>query len=148
MVTHGIFICILICLILFQNLPFSWFYFQAFYYLLCATLLALSFAWIVSSLTVFIRDVSKITAVFMQIGFWATPIFWDINIMESQRIQTILKMNPMYYIVRGYRESFIYFVPFWHHPEETIQFWIITLALLLTGGLLFHRLKPHFPDVL
>jgi lipopolysaccharide transport system permease protein len=148
LVTHGIFILILIGLILFQDLPFSWFYFQAFYYLFCTAVLALGFAWLVSSLTVFIRDISKIVTVFIQIGFWGTPIFWDISIMDSPAIREALKLNPMYYVVRGYRESFIYFVPFWEHPEETLRFWGVTILILLLGAIVFHRLKPHFADVL
>jgi lipopolysaccharide transport system permease protein len=148
LVTHGIFVVILIGLILSQGLPFSWFYLQSLYYLFCTMMLALGCAWIVSSLTVFIRDVSKIVTVFMQIGFWGTPIFWDISIMDSERIREVLRINPMFYVVRGYRESFIHFVPFWEYPEETLRFWVITGAILLIGGLLFHRLKPHFADVL
>jgi lipopolysaccharide transport system permease protein len=148
LLTHLVFVVILICLILTQNLPISWYYLQAFYYLFCTIMLALGLSWIVSSLTVFIRDVSKIVAVVLQIGFWATPIFWDISIMDSPAIRELLRINPMFYIVQGYRDSFISFVPFWEHPEETIRFWLVTSIVLLLGGVLFHRLKPHFADVL
>ncbi len=148
LVTHAIFVLILIFLILSQGLPFSWYYFQALYYLFCTMMLALGLAWLVSSLTVFIRDISKIVSVFMQIGFWSTPIFWDISIMDSPLIRDLLRLNPMYYVVRGYRESFIYSVPFWNHPAETLRFWIITGVILALGGLLFRKLKPHFADVL
>lgn len=148
LLTHFIFIVILIGLILFEGLPLSWFFFQIAYYLFAASVLALGLAWLTSALTVFIRDVGKITSVLMQIGFWSTPIFWDIGIMDSPKIQAALRMNPMFYIVQGYRDSFIYFTPFWERGEETIQFWCITIVLLIIGGLVFHRLKPHFADVL
>lgn len=145
---HFIFLSILILLIVIQGLPISFYFLQSIYYLFCTAVLAISISWITSSLTVFIRDISKITAIILQVGFWATPIFWDIGIMDSEKIQQILKLNPMFYIVQGYRDSFIYSTPISAHIEETIIFWSITLILLIFGGFLFNKLKPHFADVL
>jgi len=80
-------------------------------------------------------------------GFWATPIFWDINMMPPN-IQMILKLNPMFYIVQGYRESFIYFSPFWKHPYQTLYFWLVATILFVSGALIFKRLKAQFADAL
>ena len=134
-------------LILFQRMPVSFYYFQFFYYLLCMTILALGLGWAVSALNVFIRDIGQIVGVVMQVGFWATPIFWDINMMPP-KVQMILKLNPMFYIVQGYRESFIYFVPFWRHPYLTLYFWAVALTVFVCGALIFKKLKPQFADVL
>ncbi len=147
LITHLVFLLVLLGLIVFQKMPFSFYYLQFFYYLLCMSVLALGFGWIVSSLNVFIRDIGQIVGVVLQIGFWATPIFWDINIMP-QKIQTILKLNPMFYIVQGYRESFIYFNPFWSHPYQTLYFWVFAGIIFVVGALTFKKLKPQFADVL
>jgi lipopolysaccharide transport system permease protein/teichoic acid transport system permease protein len=80
-------------------------------------------------------------------GFWATPIFWDINMMPPN-IQIILKLNPMFYVVQGYRDSFIYFCPFWSYPYLTLYFWTVTIILFVVGALIFQKLKPQFADVL
>ena len=147
LITHAIFLCILIGLILFHGLPLSFYYFQFFYYLLCLIVLGLGIGWAVAALNVFIRDVAHIVGVVIQIGFWATPIFWDINIMP-EKLQVVFKLNPMFYIIQGYRESFIYFVPFWQHPLQTAYFWIVAGFLFIAGALVFQRLKPQFADVL
>jgi len=68
--------------------------------------------------------------------------------MMPEKIQSVLKLNPMFYIVQGYRESFIYFVPFWHHWEMTLYFWGFAGIVFILGGLIFLRLRPHFADVL
>jgi ABC-type polysaccharide/polyol phosphate export permease len=109
--------------------------------------LALGLGWAVASLTVFFRDMKHVVEITLQIGFWATPIFWNIQIMPSW-IQNILKLNPMYYIVKGYRESFIYFSPFWDHPYQTLYFWVVTIILFVIGAMIFKKLKPQFADVL
>lgn len=147
MVGHGAFVCVLMFLILFNSLPFSLYYLQALYYLLCLLVFASGIGWLLSSLNVYARDVGQLVPVIIQVGFWSTPIFWDINIMP-EKVQFWLKLNPFYYIVQGYRDSFIYFVPFWEHGAYTAYFWTVAILALLTGGWVFRRLKPQFADVL
>jgi lipopolysaccharide transport system permease protein len=146
-VTHAVFLSVLIGLICFQKLPFSLFYFQFLYYLLCMSIFVLGVGWAVSALHPFVRDVVPIVGIVIQVGFWSTPIFWDITIMPAI-VQTCLKMNPMFYIVQGYRDSFIYFVPFWHHPLLTVYFWGVALLVFTGGAVIFRKLKPQFADVL
>lgn len=147
LVTHAVFLVILIGLLVFQKIPITFYAVQCFYYLLCFSLLTLGISWLVASLNVFIRDVEQIVGVILQVGFWATPIFWDINMMP-EKVQFILKLNPVYYIVQGYRESFIDFVPFWNHAMYTLYFWCFTAMTLLLGAYVFRKLKPQFADVM
>ncbi|OQX12290.1 MAG: teichoic acid ABC transporter permease [Desulfobulbaceae bacterium A2] len=147
LVTHTVFLAMLLLLIVFHSMPFSFWFLQFFYYLVCLVVLALGCAWAVSALNVFMRDVAMITSILLQIGFWVTPIFWDITMMSPQ-VQRLLKFNPMYYVVQGYRESFIDFVPFWHHAWYTLYFWSVAGLTFMVGALIFKRLKPQFSDVL
>ena len=147
MITHSIFLSVLLCLIIFQKMPFNFYFLQFIYYLFGMCVFALGMGWIAAALNVFMRDVQQIVGIILQVGFWATPIFWDINIMPA-KLQIIFKLNPLYYIVQGYRESFIYFTPFWLHPRLTIYFWSVTLLMFFIGALVFRRLKPHFAEVL
>lgn len=62
--------------------------------------------------------------------------------------QWILKLNPMYYIVEGYRNSFIYHQWFWEVGYTNLWFWIVTLVILVIGAVVFKKLRPHFADVL
>jgi len=146
-ITHSVFLLILVGLIAFHRLPFDLYYVQFLYYLFCMCVLSLGLGWALSALNVFIRDVGQIVAVVLQMGFWATPIFWDINMMPPD-IQTIIKLNPMFYIVQGYRDSFIYFCPFWNYPYMTLYFCTVTIILFVVGALIFQKLKPQFADVL
>jgi ABC-type polysaccharide/polyol phosphate export permease len=147
LITHMVFLSVLIVLILIKRMPFSFYYVQFIYYFLCMAVLALGIGWAVAALNVFIRDVAQVVGVILQVGFWATPIFWDISIMPP-RLQTVLKLNPMFYIVQGYRESFIYFFPFWRHPYQTSYFWAMAAVTFVCGALIFKKLKPQFADVL
>ncbi len=147
LVTHVVFLLVLLCLIFFQHQPFLFSFFQIFDYLGCLVALALGLSWATSALNVFLRDISQLVTVALQVGFWVTPIFWDIQMMPA-RVQWFLKLNPVYYIIQGYRDSFISSTPFWHHPLYTLYFWCITGVVLVGGAMIFKRLKPQFSDVL
>jgi lipopolysaccharide transport system permease protein/teichoic acid transport system permease protein len=144
---HLVFILILVALILAYGLPASLYWFQAIYYLVAMLVFVLGLSWITSALFVFIRDVGQVIMVLLQFGFWFTPIFWNLEMMPAP-IRLWLKLNPMYYLVQGYRDSFLYFVPFWHHPALTIYFWSVTAVIFILGAIIFQRLKPSFADVI
>jgi lipopolysaccharide transport system permease protein/teichoic acid transport system permease protein len=83
LVTHAFFVLLLLILIFFYQLEISFSYFQVIYYLVCLWVLALGFSWAVAAINVFIRDVNHLVAIIIQVGFWATPIFWDITMMPD-----------------------------------------------------------------
>jgi len=146
-IAHSVFIIVLLGLISLNSMSPSFYYLQFIYYLFCLSVLGVGLGWAVSALNVFIRDIGQFVSIVLQIGFWATPILWDIQMMP-ENLQFLVKLNPMFYIVQGYRESFIYFIPFWNHPLQTLYFWTVAILLFVIGALIFQRLKPQFPDVL
>lgn len=124
---------------------------QTVYYSLGVLILALGMTYLTSAVSVFFPDVRQIVNIALQIGMWVTPIMWNINDMQEKipaSALVLLKLNPLYYIVMGYRESFIDKVWFWEHPGLTAYFWIFTGAVCVLGVTVFKRLKVHFADVL
>ena len=63
-------------------------------------------------------------------------------------IVVILKLNPMFYIVQGYRDSMISGIWFTQRWMLSLYFWGITLLMYLIGTGVFKRLKGQFADVL
>ncbi len=143
---HLLFIGILVVFMLFLKVGFSLYIFQAIYYFFCLVVLALGIGWMVAALNVFVRDTARLVGVLLQVGMWATPILWDINILPAPW-RGIFALNPMHYIVQGYRDSFFYATPVSERIGETLLFWAITLTLLGLGVFVFKRLRPQFPDL-
>lgn len=122
---------------------------QIIYYSFAVFVLALGLSYITSSIVVFFRDLSEIINILLQILVWVTPIMWNIETSLTEGVlKTVLKLNPMYYIVCGYRDALINKNWFWQTPKLTLYFWIVTLLILGAGMLVFKRLKNHFADVL
>lgn len=120
---------------------------QVIYYLFSMIVLVLGISWITSSLVIFLKDVGQIVSMILQFGFWLTPIFYTLN-MVPEKYQFFFKLNPFYYIIKGYRDSFVYHRWFWEFPNLTVFYWIVTLMVLATGMFVFKKLRPHFADVL
>lgn len=146
-IVHLIMLLLLVVVLLFNGYYPSWYWLQAIYYYIAMNVLVLGLAWACSALIVFIPDLRHLIAITLQFLFYMSPIFWSSENIPEQWI-IWLKVNPMHYIVTGYRDSFINGVPFWNHLSETLYFWSIALLSLFVGILLFRRLRPHFADVI
>ena len=120
---------------------------QIVYYDLCLFLLVLALGYINCAIVVFFRDLQQIVAIILQIGMWATPILWDIH-MVPDPLKPLFKLNPMVYIVNGFRMSIYSDEWFWEHFYSSAYFWILLLLMFTLGSSMFKKLKVHFADVL
>lgn len=121
---------------------------QIFYYLFAMVVLLLGISWLTSSLVIFLKDVGQIVGMVLQFMFWLTPLVWSPKILPPS-MHSVLKLNPFYYIVQGYREAFVYKVWVWEsHHMWTLYFWGVTSAVFVLGAVVFRKLRPHFADVL
>lgn len=120
---------------------------QVIYYTACLFVLVLGVCFMTSAVVVFFKDLQQIIGIGLQLGMWATPILWDMN-MLSPMMQKIMGLNPLVYVVEGYRNAVYGRQWFFEDVSGTLYFWGITLLLFVLGAFIFKRLKVHFADVL
>ncbi|MDA7742254.1 ABC transporter permease [Francisellaceae bacterium] len=146
---HLFFIAFVIVLFAAYGFYPNLYYLQIFYYLFALWVLLLGLSWFTCAVQVFLKDMSQLVVVSVQILFWGTPILYPVTLLKAHpAILTLLKLNPLFYIVEGYRDIFVNHVWFWEHPGLTLYFWVFSFCMLLFGMLVFQRLRPHFADVL
>ena len=114
-------------------------------YMLAVGLFAIGIGWIVSSLHVFLRDTAQVLGVVMMVWFWLTPLFIEESTFPK-KIQFLLAANPMFYVVRAYREILL------HSAMPNLKDLAIAVAsgvvAFAVGGLFFRYMKRGFADVL
>jgi lipopolysaccharide transport system permease protein len=144
---HLIILVIVAVIVLLNGIPITFYWLQVFYYLfaMCALLTGLS--WFTSSISLFFPDINYIITIVMRVLFFFTPIFWDARTIPDQYIG-YFKLNPLFYLVNGYRDSFLFQVAFWEHPMEALYYWIVTAFFFILGVVVFKRLRPHFADAI
>lgn len=145
---HMSFILFILLVLIVYRVPVTVYSVQVIYYFLCCCILLLGLCWLLAAMAPFVKDTTNIISVFIQIGFWLTPIFWSPDTMTPW-VQTLLKLNPMFYICQGYRDSFVDHIWFWQRgPYQNMVFWIEAMAVFVAGAYLFNKLRPQFADVL
>ena len=144
---HIFFIFFMFAMFLYYGYTPEIYWFQLIYYVFATSVLLLGFSWLTSSIVIFFKDVGQLVAILVQFGFWLTPIFWSLKMVPEQ-YHWIINLNPMAYIIDGYRNSMIYHQWFWEDIGFTLYFWTVTIIIFILGGFTFKKLRPHFSDVL
>jgi len=147
LIVHVVFLTFSTIILNFYGYQADWFYFQLIYYMGAMIFLLIGMGLLVSSITVFFRDMSQIVSIVIQVGFWIIPIVWGSEMLPPV-VKIIFQMNPVYYIVEGYRESLVSTIPFWEHPIQTLYFWSVATIVFAVGLKVFRKLKTSFADVL
>lgn len=122
-----------------ENLPWL------LYFYLCGAVLAIGSGWLISSISVFSRDVAQFAQMAVSLMFWITPIMWQIESLP-ENWHWAFEWNPLTYVVDGYRFALTGGVaPDW---GSSAKFWVVALAIAVLGRHVFLQLKHHFADVL
>ena len=143
---HAFFVVFLFVMRFIYGYKLEWYNLQAIYYTLCVCVLGLGLTWLLSAINVFFKDLNSLYNVLIQIVFWVTPILWNENTMVNESVKSVLAINPMHYVVNGYRDSLLFHKWFWENPYETIGFWTLTIVFCVIGRLVFIKLSPFFAD--
>ena len=144
---HAFFVIVLLAIACFYGYYPSFYTLQVFYYSACMFVFVLAISYTTCSIGLFFRDLQQIVNIFLQVGMWATPVLWNIN-QFGEKIQMLVKINPLVYIVEGYRSAVYGKQWFWEDFYSTVYFWIITIVLFGIGALIFKKLKIHFADIM
>jgi lipopolysaccharide transport system permease protein len=109
-------------------------------------LFTLGICWFLAALGVYMRDLGQIMALVLTLWFFITPICYPESANLSPTILAVMRQNPLYTLVRGYRAVFLE----GHAPEllPLIKLWVIALVLFFLGHVWFYRLRKSFADVI
>ncbi len=137
-------VLLLLILIIFNGtLPLQTFY--IFIYLFFMALFCIGCGWVLSSLNVFSKDVGQILGLIIMGLFFLTPIIYSPD-MVPPRALFILKLNPVYHLIEGYRFALLAgrFLPL----ADFIYMAVTSFVMFGLGGVLFRRMKPWFAEVM
>lgn len=144
---HIIMVALTFIILLIQGYKPSLYNLQLIYYMFCSISFCISFGLVFSVLNMMTRDVKKFVTSIMRMLFYVTPILWTMDKLPAW-VQFIMKCNPIYYLVEGYRVSFFHSNGFNMDINTTIIFWIITVSLFLMGAILTYRNRSRFIDLI
>lgn len=94
------------------------------------------------------KDFANLVKSFVTAVFWLSGIIYNINNIDIPWLKSLLMINPVTFLVEGYRNCFIHHIWFWEQPKRLMYFVIITLIMLVLAVWTYKRLRKEIPDVL
>ena len=111
------------------------------YAYLCLFMFTLGMGFILSAVSVFLRDMFYIYGIIVMMWTYLTPIMYDIK-MISEELQPWLKLNPLYHYINFAREIILYGrIP---QPFTWTICLLSSVAVLLIGVIVFKKTQDKF----
>lgn len=136
---------IILAFVIFSGVGLSWYILLYPFILLIQYVLLLGIGFIVSSVTVYFRDLEHIIGVVLMAAFYATPIVYKIEQLPHT-LQVLVNLNPMTHLINAYRDIFYYH----QMPNMKILFVLLAASVILTviGYFIFKKLQKGFAEEL
>ncbi len=145
---HLMLMAIIIVILQFTDFKISFYIIQLPYFMFAALAFLLSASLITSTLTTIVRDLQQVLISLMRMMIYLTPFLWAPSRLPVF-LQNVMLLNPMYYLVEGYRASLLGIS--WYgieHIKYTIYFWAVIALMFIFGSVIHMKFRDHFVDYL
>lgn len=134
---------IILAFVIFSQVGLSWYILLYPFILLIQYILLLGIGFIVSSITVYFRDLEHIIGIVLMAAFYGTPIVYKLEQLPAN-LQIIMQINPMTHLINAYRDIFYYH----QMPNMTALgiLLVISIVLLIVGYFIFKKLQKGFAE--
>lgn len=124
------------------------YYLQILFYILLSFIFFTSWGLFASMLAAISKDFANLVKSFITAVFWLSGIMWNPDTIKAEWLKKVLMVNPVTYLVNGFRNCFINKVWFWEQPKRLAYFLIITLIMIILALWAYRKLRKEIPDVL
>jgi len=113
--------------------------------LVLLAMVTLGFVWLLSSLSVFLRDINHLIALMMPAVMFLTPVFFPLSAAPGWA-QRVLYINPLTFILEAVRGAL--FRDEWPNWIILGSYTVFAVVFMWFGYRVFERLRSGFADVL
>ncbi|RDW22220.1 Teichoic acid translocation permease TagG [Oceanobacillus arenosus] len=141
---------ILLCIVLLIYGFYPTMYFiQLLYYLVCLFSFLFAFTLFSSTIATLVRDYQSFLQSMVRMILYLSPVLWDpAGDRVPDWVTNVLQLNPIYYIIEGFRDSFLARQWFFEDPVYLCYFWALTLTLMFIGSKVHLKFRENFMDYL
>ena len=112
------------------------------YIFICFVMFTAGIGLLVSTISVFLRDMFYIYGIIITIWNYVTPIFWNLSMLDGRSYQTLFTYNPLYIFINGARDIIL----FGKAPDgiTLLVMFLIGVGTLLLGSVVFKKKQDKF----
>ncbi len=116
------------------------------YYMLCMICLAIALNMVLTALVAISEDFRQLYNAFLRIMIFTIPIIWDFSRVKAIWSNVLLRINPVVYVVKGFRDAFV--LGMTQDLLYSFYFWGVVISLFVLGSFLQYKLKRFYADFL
>jgi len=128
--------------LLFTGTGICWQHLLLPYVYICLFMFTLGMGFLLATGAVFLRDVTYLYGIVLQLWMYMTPLFWNMSIIDNPLFISILKCNPMYQFIDFGRTIMLYHAT--PAPEQFIICGVLGVVMLLIGVVVFRKNQDKF----
>lgn len=147
-IVHLVLIVIMIAIFAFFGHPPTIYLLQLPFYMLLMFIFCTIWSLFSSLLSSMSKDFGNLVKSMVTAVFWLSGIMWNVETISNVTLRKFLMLNPVTFLVNGFRNCFIDQVWFWQQPKRLLYFVIITFILLVMALWTYRKLRKDIPDVL
>lgn len=139
-------IVVILCLV-FSGVYPTVYWLQYIYYFFSMIVFLYAFGLFNATITTLVRDYHVMLRSVFRLLFYVSGAIWNFetkNIPEN--IVKVLELNPLYYIIDGFRDTFLSREWFWNKGSYGVIFWCTTLIFLIVGSHIHLKFRAKFVD--
>lgn len=118
------------------------------YFFLCILVFSSACSLVTSVLVMLARDFNQLLQAVIRMIYFLSPIFWKPGHTLPEAFLLFDRCNPFGYVIRGFRNSLLFNIPFWADVPGMIIFWTIVLGMYLLGAAFQNKLRKNLLDFL
>lgn len=134
-------------IIIFSGSPVNSMVYQLPYYMFAIIVFLVGYGLFASAINVVFKDYQKLFSAVVRLLFYLTPVVW-VQDRLPENLRFALKLNPLAYIIDGYRNCILYGVSLNVHWRQGLWFWACSLFLFIYGSAVHMKFRKKFMDLL
>lgn len=107
---------------------------------------AVGIALIVSSVTVYLRDLEYVVNVIMMAWIWGTPVLYSLDVVNEGFLRRLVCANPMSGIICSYH--YILYNHVWPGYKDLLYPFLESVAVVILGAVVFQIMNRRFVEEL
>lgn len=148
MYSYGTMLVILLFFLFANHIYPTIYWTQFLYYFVCMCFFLYAVSLFNATITILFRDYQLIIGSVMRLMFFLSGAVMDVTAHPDSLLTKALKLNPIVYVIEGFRDAFLSREWFFQDVWWSLYFWGVTLLVLGVGAMLHLQFKDRFMDYL
>lgn len=114
------------------------------YYFFAMICLMISMNLLLSAFVAVSEDFHQMYMAIVRVMVYSLPIMWSFDKVDNVVVHVLLRINPMVYIIKGFRNVFVQGMT--QNIGYTIYFWLCIAFIFALGSYAQYKLKKYYAD--